>query len=184
MNNATHKKRKSEEARFAGGRQIRRMNYNNSSSRIVIPRATTLTAEAAPRKQGAKRARKSARRRLTPLAAVALFFVALGVAGLLPARAVEGEVSVVAAKQTVAFTGMTGRLSLDIPLEETVPENELMAQMDAFTAQVNAITAKSFQAVHPAQAARLSALTGVLLCAGVAVAIVRAGLLFRRDLVC
>lgn len=150
----------------------------------MVPRAMVLPAEAAPRKQSSKRTRKSARRRLTPIAAGALFLMAVGGAGLSPVRAAEGELSVVAAKETVAFTGMTGRLSLDIPLQETVPENELAAQMDALTAQVNAITAKSFQAVHPAQAMRLSGLTGVLLCAGVGVAIVRAGLLFRRDLVC
>jgi hypothetical protein len=95
-----------------------------------------------------------------------------------------GEVRLVPATDTVPFTGMTGRLSLDISLGDSPEENDLMARMDALTAQVNALTKKSIQSVSPGRATPLSALTSVLLCAGFGVAIVRAGLLFRSDLMC
>lgn len=183
--------RNAEEASVHAARQVVPMNYNNFSCRLIAPRLPSVVRSAEPRKVESKKERKpSVRRRLASAATaaalvigVSLSFTPVATAG--PLNLEPSGLRWVPATETVAFTGnSTGHLSLDLPVELPVDENDLASQLEAFSAQVSALTSKPFPSVRPAAAMQLSALTGVLLCAGLGVAIVRAGLLFRADLAC
>lgn len=183
--------RKAEEASVHEARQVVLMNYNNFSCRLIAPRSPAVVRSAEPRKVESKKERKpSVRRRLASAASVAAIVIGcslstVSVATAGPLNLEPSGLRWVPAAETVAFTGSnTGHLSLDLPVELPAEENDLASQLEAFSAQVSALTAKPFPSVRPAAAMQLSALTGVLLCAGLGVAIVRAGLLFRADLAC
>lgn len=163
------------------------MNYNNFSSRLSVPRLSVAAPSESPRKSTPKKERKSVRRRLVSATASMVLLAGWMMSACAPAGAIDlapAELRLVPAPETVAFTGVSGRLTLDIPISSREEENDLAAQIEVLTAQVKALTSNSFSSVHPAHTAQLSALTGVLLCAGLGVVIVRAGLLFRTDLVC
>jgi hypothetical protein len=166
------------------------MNYNNFSCRLVAPRSPAVVRSGMPPKSEPKKERKPpVSRRLASAASVAavmlgLFFTAASSASARPLDLDQPTtLRLVPAAQTVAFTGATGHLSLDIPVESPAAESDLASQLEAFSAQVSALTSQPFPSVRPA-AMHLSALTGVLLCAGLGVSIVRATLLFHPDLTC
>jgi hypothetical protein len=187
VRNPAHIARNPEEAAWRPARQHPRMNYNNVSCRLIVPRVSVAIPSAIPRKSPPKKARKVERPRL--LAVVSAVTLMLGsMAGTaFSAETTDhppGRLCLVPALDTVAFGGFTGRLTFDASVEEESEENDLTARLDALTAQVHALTAKSMQSVGTENSRRLSTLTGVLLCAGLGVAIFRAGSLLRTDLFC
>jgi hypothetical protein len=156
------------------------MTYNNFSCRLSTPRLPASSDLPLSPKSARKKPRKTGRRLGAAVVCLVLNWSAPTV---LRAETVEG-LRLVPAPGTVAFTGHTGRLSLDEPWESTPEESALLAQMDAFTAQVNALSSQAWRAVTPAGPAHVSALTGTLFCLGLGVALFRAGLLFQPNLAC
>jgi hypothetical protein len=178
------KERKAKEARGRKQEQGWRMNYNNLSCRLVLPRLSVAVPAELPPKSPVKRARKSVRRRIGEVAAAILLATGGVMMGKAAAEETGETLRLVPATETVAFTGFAARLSLDRPPDEMAEDSDLSAQIEALSTQVRMLTASTMPTVRPENAMRLSALTGVLLCAGLGVAIVRAGLLFRSDVAC
>jgi hypothetical protein len=160
---------KREEAHGAQARHAVRMNYNNFICRIAAPRPANLVSEKAPAPATPKKSRKSVRRRLA--AGIAAMVLACGGAS---GHAVE-DLRVVPASGTVMFAeGVSGADFFTEPSEDTVPSlHEVLAE------RVEAVAS----AARPAPA-HASALTVVLICAGLGVAFIQSTRLFRTDFTC
>lgn len=149
------------------------MNYNNFICRIAAPRPAHLVSEKTPAPAHARKPRKAARRRLaTAVAALVL------ACGGVSAHAAE-DLRVVPAPGTVLFAeGVSGAEFSAEPSEDTV-----LGLQEVLTGRVEAMAAEMVSATRPAPA-HASALTVVLICAGLAVAFIQSTRLFRTDFTC
>jgi hypothetical protein len=85
------------------------------------------------------------------------------------------------AKGTVAFTGVTGRIFLEVPAEEPVSNLDIPTHFAALATEVNDLAAASLGPMPSSPQGHLSLLTGVFLCAGLAVAIAAVGRVHCSD---
>ena len=155
------------------------MTYNNFSYRLAVPRASVPLP--LPPKNSAKKPRKPARRRLLSMAAGVILLATVGhsapAAGDFDLATVKLRIA--PAKGTVAFTGVTGRISIEVPAEESVSNPDSATQFGALAAEVNALAADSRRLMSPSPQEHLSPLTGVFLSAGLVVAMAAVGRIHR-----
>jgi hypothetical protein len=175
--------RNTEEAPQPGDAQSGRMTYNNFSCRLAVPRASVSVPLPLPEKTSATKPRKAARRRLLSAAATLLLMgsVAISTADAEDIDLTSVKLRVTPAKGTVAFTGVTGRISLEVPVQEPASNFDLPTQFGALAAEVNDLAAFSLGPMPPSPQGHLSLLTGVFLCAGLGVALAAVGRIHRSD---
>jgi hypothetical protein len=181
------KRGKAKEAPSLAARQRARVNYNNFICRLSAPRLSTATSTPPATKTAPKKARKPVRRRLAVVATAVCVILGGGASGLHAENSSESTSSVlrlIPASGTVPFNGGSPAAFSGERPRTVFDEPTLAARMDEFTAQVNALTTQAWQQVTPPSPARLSMMTVALLAAGCGVALFRARLLLRPDLVC